>query len=334
MNNLIEKIEAAGLTGRGGAGFSTGRKWSLVAQAREKVRAQGNPEAKIWVIANGSEGELGVAKDGFILENYPERIIDGIKLAREVFDAPKAFLYLRKDYFDKYQEKLRNFIDQEPIELVRESGGYLGGEETTLIELLEGGKAEPREKPPYPTEKGFRSFPTLVNNLETFYAISLIARDEYEKKRFYSLSGDIPKKGVFELPEDWSVEKILRETGNFPVGDFFVQIGGGASGPILSQEDLKEKVCGSGAVIVYNQAKTDLKELLKKWVNFYFQENCGKCVPCREGVYRLKEFLEKPEVDWEEVKELALVLREASFCPLGKSVAVPLESFLTKILKK
>ena len=325
MADLIEKIKDSGLTGRGGAGFPTGKKWEAV---------KSTPGKKKFVIANGSEGEPAVGKDGWLLENYPEEIIAGIRLALETFKAQKAFIYLNKNYFEKYSENLKKIIRELPIEIFREPGGYLCGEETTLIESLENKRLEPRNKPPYPTEAGLENCSTLVNNLETFYAVAQIAKGEYKQERLYTISGDVSHPGVFELPENWPIEKILHKTLNWPIEDFFVQVGGGASGVILTMEELENKVTGSGAIVVYDRKKTDPGTLMKKWLDFYFQENCGKCVPCREGVYRLRELLKQEEINWELVKEVCLVLREASFCPLGKSVAAPLESLIMKVIKR
>ena len=213
------------------------------------------------------------------------------------------------------------------------------GEESTLIESIEGHRFEPRIKPPFPTQVGLYGCPTLVNNLETFYYISKISKDEYHGNRFYSITGDVSNPGVFEFPETLSIEKILKETNNFPENPFFVQVGGGASGMIKVQtvkthEELDDKVGGAGSIIVYDKEKTDPKKLMKKWVDFYFNENCGKCVPCREGVYRIKELLDRDlrdEKDMEKLKDIIFVLKETSFCPLGKSVSAPFESFLEKI---
>jgi NADH:ubiquinone oxidoreductase subunit F (NADH-binding) len=320
--DIIEKIKESGLTGRGGAGFPTWQKWEAVKNAVGE---------KKYVIVNGSEGEPGVLKDGFILENYPEEVIDGIKIAMEYFGTSEAYLYLRKDYYDKYKAKLVELTKNLPITLFREPGGYLCGEESTLIESIEGNRFEPRDKPPFPTEKGLFGMPTLVNNLETIYSISKISKDEYQKSRFYSITGDIKNTGVFDFPEDSSIEKILKETNNFPEAPFFVQVGGGASGIILTQEELENKATGAGAIIVYDKGKTDSKELMKKWIGFYFDENCGKCVPCREGVYRIKELLDGKELDMEKLKDILFALEETSFCPLGKGVAMPIKSLLDKI---
>jgi NADH:ubiquinone oxidoreductase subunit F (NADH-binding) len=320
--DIIQKIKEAGLTGRGGAGFPTWQKWEAVKSASGE---------KKYIIVNGSEGEPGVLKDGFILENYPEEVINGVKVALETFENSEAYIYLRKDYYDKYKSKLVELSRDLSITLTREPGGYLCGEESTLIESIEGNRFEPRDKPPFPTEKGLFGMPTLVNNLETFYSISKIAKDEYHKNRFYSLTGDINNPGVFEFTDDFSVEKILKETKNFPEKEFFVQVGGGASGIILTGKELDNRAAGAGAIIVYDKEKTDLKKLMKKWVEFYFNENCGKCVPCREGVYRIKELLDGDEPDMEKLKDILFALRETSFCPLGKGVAMPLEGLLEKI---
>lgn len=321
--DIIQKIKESGLTGRGGASFPTGDKWEAVKNA---------PGEKKYIIVNASEGEPGVMKDGFILENYPENIIDGIKIALETFGSSEAYIYLRKDYYDKFKEKLVKLTKNFPITLFKEPGGYLCGEESTLIESIEGHRFEPRIKPPFPTQVGLYGCPTLINNLETFYWISKISKDEYRGNRFYSITGDVKNPGVFEFPEDYSIEKILKETNNFPEKEFFVQVGGGASGIILADKELDNKVTGAGAIIVYDK-ETDPKKLMKKWIDFYFNENCGKCVPCREGVYRIKEMLDADNIDMEKLKDILFVLRETSFCPLGKGVSTPFESFLEKIYK-
>lgn len=322
--NIIEKIKESGLTGRGGAGFPTGQKWESV------KNASGD---KKYVIVNASEGEPGVMKDGFILENYPEQVIEGVKIALETFANSEAYIYLRKDYYDKFKSKLVELTKDLPITLFKEPGGYLCGEESTLIESIEGNRFEPRIKPPFPTESGLYGCPTLVNNLETFYYVSKIAKDEYKGDRFYSITGDISNPGVFEFPENYSIDKILQETKNFPEKPFFVQVGGGASGIVKTHKELDEKASGAGLIIVYDKEKTNPDDLMKKWIDFYFNENCGKCVPCREGVYRIKEMLDGGNIDEEKLKDILFALKESSFCPLGKSVTAPFETLMRKIYK-
>lgn len=322
--NIIEKIKQSGLTGRGGAAFPTFLKWEAVKNAYGE---------KKYIIVNGSEGEPGTMKDGFILENYPEELVEGVKVALKTFQNSEAYIYLRKDYYDKYKQKLIEITKNFPINLVKEPGGYLCGEETTLIESIEGKRFEPRLRPPFPTESGLFGYPTLVNNLETFYWIAKISKDEYHGDRFYSISGDVENQGVFEFPEKFSIEQVLKETGNFPEKPFFVQAGGGASGMIKSQSELQETVGGAGTVIVYDIGTTDLKKLMKKWIDFYFNENCGKCVPCREGVYRIRELLNsdlKDEKNLKILKDIIFNLKEASFCPLGKGVEIPFEGLIER----
>ncbi|MCD4706100.1 hypothetical protein K8R61_03400, partial [bacterium] len=227
-------------------------------------------------------------------------------------------IYLRKDLYLKFGAKLKKIIKKEKIKLFKETGGYLCGEETTLIASMEKKRREPKIKPPYPLQKGLNGRPTLINNVATFYYISKIEKQEYKKTRFYCLSGEIKNKGVFELPIDWSIKKILQKTKNYPKYDFFVQAGGGACGKIVFGKNLNKSVCGSGAIIVYN-AKQDLTELMKKWINFYINENCGKCVPCREGIYRIREILNSKKIDWKLLKDILEVMQETSFCGLGTS---------------
>lgn len=332
MNEIIEKIKKAGLKGRGGAGFPTGMKWESVAKATENNK---DKDKKAYVICNGSEGEPGVSKDDYILDNYPEEVVNGIKIALETFNAEEAYFVLNHSLFEKYAEDLEKIIGKAKIKLFKKTGGYLCGEESTMIESVEGKeRKEPRDKPPYPTEQGLWGCPTLVNNVETFYSISLISKGEYKQERFYTISGDVKKPGVFKLPEHWPMEKILHKTGNFPEEKFFIQAGGAASGMIFTDEELNQEACGMAAIVIYLFSKTDLKELMKKWVEFFFAENCGKCVPCREGVYRIKEILEKEEIDYETLKDILFNLKESSFCPFGKAVAVPFGSLLEKIIKK
>jgi len=321
---IIEKLKKANLKGRGGAGFPTGLKWEMVKKSRAKRK---------YIICNGSEGEPNVFKDGFILKNYPEEIIDGIKIALEVINDSSAYIYLRKDYYQKFKNKLKKIIGRSPIILFKETGGYLCGEETTLLESIEGKKEEPRAKPPYPSEAGLWGYPTLINNVETFYYVAQIAKNNYQETRFYSLSGDVKNKGVYELPVKWTIKQILKKTNNFPRFNFFVQSGGGAAGEILTDKEINRPVKGTGAIIVYNLKKTKPVQLMKKWINFFLKENCGKCLPCREGVYRINEILNKNKIDKKLLEDLLFVLKETSFCPLGKSIATPFRDLINKIYK-
>jgi len=220
-----------------------------------------------------------------------------------------------------------------PVVFFKKTAGYLAGEETSVCEVIEGQRPEPRIKPPFPVQTGLWGYPTLINNVETFYYVAKIAKNQYKNTRFYSISGEVKNKGVYELPVNWPIEKILKETKNYPDFDFFLQAGGGASGEILLPQELKQSVFGQGAIIVFNRKKTDPLSLMKKWVDFFLQENCDKCVPCREGVYRLAEMLEKGKIDKKLLADLTFVLKETSFCGLGKIVMTPFNSLINKLCK-
>jgi len=223
-----------------------------------------------------------------------------------------------------------------------ERAGYIGGEETTLLNVMEGKVAEPRIRPPFPVTNGLWDSPTLVNNVETFYNISLVMHEKYEAKRFYTLNGDILNKGVYYFPDNWTIEQILIETENHPLKsdykigkyDFFVQVGGDGSGEVLNSGQLDRVVGGAGSVTVHSLPKHEPMELLRYWVNFFFRESCGQCVPCREGTYRLNEFLKKNEVDWAMFFVILNSTKESSFCGLGGAVHIPIYSYIENVLNK
>ncbi len=324
MDNIIEKIKQADLRGRGGAGFPAWQKWQMVKDGAGD---------KKFVVCNVSEGEPAVFKDGYILEKWPEVVIDGIVLAMEAVGASKGYLYLRKDYFDQFKDKLTKIIGDKKIEIIREPGGYLGGEETALLDSIEGKRCEPRIKPPFPPQMGLWRCPTLINNLETLFFAAKIAKGEYKNTRFYSVSGTLANPGVFERGENLTVKEVLEKTGNWPDFEFFVQVGGGASGTILLQNELEASVSGAGSIVVYDLQKTDPRQLALLWLNFFIAENCGKCVPCREGVYRLREIFSQETfepLDNARARDIVKLLATASFCPFGKGVANSLGSLMEK----
>jgi NADH:ubiquinone oxidoreductase subunit F (NADH-binding) len=321
--NLISKLKKANLLGRSGSGFPTGLKWEMVKNAKAE---------KKYIICNGSEGEPNVFKDGFILENYPKEVVEGIKMALKTIDNSSAFIYLRKDYYQKFKKNLEKLTRGLPVALFKKPGGYLSGEETSVCEAIEGKKPEPRIKPPFPVQAGLWACPTLINNVETFYWVAKIAKNKYKGNRFYSISGRAKNKGVYELSENQTIEEILKETKNYPDFDFFLQVGGGASGEILLPGELNQPAKGAGAIIIFDRQKTNLFSLMRKWAGFFLKENCDKCGPCREGVYRINEMIEKGKIDKKLLEDLFLVLEETSFCALGKSVVVPFRSLVNKLL--
>ncbi|MDP2708623.1 MAG: NADH-ubiquinone oxidoreductase-F iron-sulfur binding region domain-containing protein [bacterium] len=323
--DVLEKIKRANLTGRGGAGFSTAKKWEFVKNAAGD---------KKYIVCNAAEGEPGVMKDGYILEKYGDKVIDGIKLAVNFLKAEKAYLYINRAYAKKLAKKLSALINGAPIEIFIKplSAGYIGGEESALLNAIEGRRIEPRLKPPFPAERGLWNAPTLVNNAETFYNISLVNAGQFKNNRFYTISGDCLNEGVYELPDSLTIEKILKTTGNYPRFSFFVQSGGLASGEVLNSKQLKRRAGGAAGIAVFSLAKNNFKSLVKKWLNFYLNESCGQCAACREGVYRLREAWLAEKIDRLMVDELLENLSDASFCALGESAAVPIKSFIANVL--
>ena len=325
--SIVTKLKKAKLTGRGGGYFPTAKKWEIVKNAKGSSK---------YVVCNASEGEPGVKKDYHILKNHPENVIDGIMAAIDFLSAKKAVIYLNPSYFSAFSRKLKQIIKNRPIEVFKKPhiAGYAGGEETSALNCLEGGKIEPRLRPPFPTTAGLYGHPTLINNVETFYAVSLINNDKYQNKRFYTIHGDCLWSGVYEFEENWTIEKILKLTKNYPDFDFFVQAGGDASGEILNSKQLKRPARGSGCITVYSTIKHEPIALMRGWARFFARESCGQCTPCREGTYRLKELLGQKEINWQLIPDIMDSLHYSSFCGLGCAAPIAIESYIKNVLSQ
>ncbi|MDD5289738.1 MAG: NADH-ubiquinone oxidoreductase-F iron-sulfur binding region domain-containing protein [Patescibacteria group bacterium] len=330
---IIKKIEKAGLIGRGCNNFPVARKWEAVRKARGKEK---------FVICNISESEPGVFKDRHILRHHPERVIDGMILAMDTVGAKNGFIYLNPEYFTEFNAKLREIIDLKiggigMIELFEKPfHDYIGGDETALLNSLEGKRVEPRLKPPYPVNFGLEGKPTLINNCETFYAISLIAENKYKNTKFYSLSGAGVETAVKELPVDITVKKMLQEFDHEPSEKYFYQVGGGAAGTCYNFKQLNRKFDGLASVIIYSMEESP-KNVVMKWLNFFEDESCGQCVPCREGTYRLRnlmrKYFETENLDKEIFDDLVFTLENTSFCALGKVSTNAVLSYLKNVRK-
>ncbi|MFZ2390754.1 MAG: NADH-ubiquinone oxidoreductase-F iron-sulfur binding region domain-containing protein [Minisyncoccales bacterium] len=321
---IIEKLKESGLKGRGGGGFPVGLKWELAKKAKGNIK---------YVICNASEGEPNVFKDGYILRNYLNEVIDGIDIAMKTISAETGYIYINSNYYKEMKESIETAIGQRKIIIFEKTAKYIGGEETAICETIEGKRTEPRKKPPFLTDNGLFGCPTLMNNVETFYYVSKIAHNKHEKKRFYSVNGDVENPGVYELPEEMTIFEVLKKTGNYPSFDFFAQIGGGASGEIMIMEELNKPVTGAGSITIYNKKKTNVFALMERWAEFFHLGNCDKCVPCREGAYRLYEMVKTKKLDYDVLDELFLSLRESSFCALGRGIPVPFISLIEKVIK-
>lgn len=320
---MITQLKKYNLLGRSGSCFPTALKWELVKNSKSD---------KKYIICNGAEGDPKSFKDKFILQNYPEIVVKGVKTALETIDNSSAFIYLRKDYHKKFFNVFKKLIKGLDIKIVEKKGGYLAGEETVVCEVIQGNSPEPKIKPPFPSESGLWGCPTLINNVETFYCIGKIAQGKYKKTRFYTITGDVKKEMVYELPEDYTIKQILKETGNYPGFDFFIQSGGSVTGEILLSKELDKQVKGIGCIVVFNAKKTDLINIMKKWATFFLEENCDKCTPCREGIYRIDEVLKSKEINMSVLNDIFLVLEKTSLCPLGSNAYLPFKTLIKKLL--
>lgn len=354
---ILDKIKKAGLAGRGGAGFPTALKWEAVYRAvkhkhpvyceildQSKVVCRRDPglaglAKKCYIVANGAEGEPGVKKDGYILKNYPDRVIDGLRLALDFLGADKAYLYINHEYHQLYGKALlaaakkAGIIKKFAFFVKPIYAGYIGGEETAILNIIEGRRAEPRLRPPFPTVHGLWEFPTLVNNIETFYNVSLVDRGEFKDERFYGIGGQVKHKGVFSLPASATIAAVLKATDNWPDFDFFVQVGGDASGEVLNMKQLQRPAAGAASITVYDLAKHDSRRLLQSWCRFFSSQSCGQCTPCREGTRRLGEILGQAKIDWRAFNDIIEALENTSFCALGAALPVPIKSYFQNIKK-
>jgi len=319
---IISALKDVGLIGLGGAGFPTWQKWEAV---------KNSPEAKRFVICNLSEGEPGVFKDEFIIQNHLSELIAGIVLARETVGAGRAYLFLN-DKYKKYLPKIIKETKGKKIEVFIDTGRYLCGEETTLLQTMEGKLRQPRPKPPFPTESGMYGYPTLINNAETLYRAYLISQGQMDLKRFYSLSGDIiDHKRIIEGKIGAKIKEVIPPRYLDKIN--FVRVSG-PSGFFARNEDFEQIVSGTGAIEIYGRNRKILDGLINS-ITFLKNESCGKCTPCREGSYRIAELLNKLITtkslwDRKEILEListiAATAEVSSFCSLGASINRPVSS--------
>jgi NADH:ubiquinone oxidoreductase subunit F (NADH-binding) len=261
-------------------------------------------------------------------------MVDGMNLAIKTLGAERGYIYINPVYYKEFKLKLEKLIKDSQIVLFKKAhrAGYVGGAETTVLNHIEGKRIEPRLRPPYPVRHGLWGFPTLVNNVETFWAVSRINSGEYRRSRHITVGGDCVLPGVYELDEGLSIEQMLKTTGNYPDFDFFVQVGGEMSGTVLNSTQLDREVSGSGSITIYSYLKMKPDKLMKKWADFYMHESCGQCTPCREGTYRIREMLYAKERNWQLIADIMDALDTTSICGLGCSVSHPFRTFINNVL--
>ncbi|GBC77794.1 NADH-quinone oxidoreductase subunit F [bacterium HR08] len=355
---VIEEVKRSALRGRGGAGFSTGMKWSFVPREADKPK---------YVIANADESEPGTCKDRVLMEKDPHAVIEGILLAAYAVDAHLAFIYIRGEYW-YLKERLERAIEEArergfvganilgsgfACEIIVHpgAGAYICGEETALMESLEGKRGYPRIKPPFPAVVGLYGCPTVINNVETLASVPPIilrggdwfrqlGTEKSGGTRLFAVSGHVARPGVYELPMGYPMKRMIEEEcGGIRGGKRLkAVIPGGSSAPILTAEEVEQctldfeslaalkSMLGSGAIIVMDE-DTDIAQVVYRITKFYEHESCGWCVPCREGTRWMRKLLERllrgegrPR-DIDLLYELARNIFGTTHCPLGDAAA-------------
>ena len=364
QDEVIETIEKSGLRGRGGAGFSTGKKWKITKEERGETK---------YVVCNADEGDPGAFMDRSILEGDPHSILEAMGIAGFAIGAKKGYIYVRAEYPIAVQ-RLKTAIEQAreygllgknifgtkfdfDIEIRLGAGAFVCGEETALLESIEGRRGQPRVKPPYPAQSGLWGCPTLINNVETYANIaqiilkgaewySSIGTATSKGTKVFALGGNVNNVGLVEVPMGTTLREIVYDIGGgIPNGREFkaAQTGGPSGGCIpkehldtpIDYESLKEigSMMGSGGLIVMDDTKC-MVCLAKFYLEFTVSESCGKCTPCRIGTKRMLETLEKlcsgegTEYDIYRLEKLAVNIKKASICGLGQSAPNPVISTL------
>ena len=334
----------SGLRGLGGAGFPTGRKWSF-------VRAESGPR---YLAVNGDEGEPGTFKDRYYLERQPHVFLEGMLISAWAIEADKCFIYMRDEYpavltiLRKEIIALENegIVEKGYIDLRRGAGAYICGEESAMIESIEGKRGLPRHRPPFVAQVGIFGKPTLVNNIETLYWVSKVLREGPEilsgiKKngriglRSYSVSGRVNKPGVYLLPSGSTITDIIDNAGGMIEGHSFkaYQPGGPSAGLLpasinnvpMDFDTLQEQgtFIGSAAIIILSD-KDSVKEAALNMLRFFEDESCGQCTPCRVGCEKAVKLMEKDKWDTGLLEELSSMMIDASICGLGQAAPNPI----------
>jgi len=364
-SGIIATLKASGLRGMGGAGFPTGLKWEIVRNA---------PGSEKYIVCNADESEPGTIKDRFIMETVPHLVVEGMILAGLVTGARRGILYIRHEY-EHPREALQEEIDRcyrdgllgqqvlgtdlaFALEICVSPGGYICGEESALLEAIEGRRAEPRNKPPFPGTNGLWIKPTAINNVETFtFASVILARGvEWQKAqgvngavgmKFVGISGDVNRPGVFEVPMGTKYSELIYNYAGGLLGNRKL-VGFAPSGPSSGylpahMIDLPldwnavaaaGSMVGSGAIVVCGEG-TCMLDMALNAVRFFRNESCGKCVPCRMGSQKMTDMLtgwtegRYAEGDLPLLDELSTAMKMASICGLGQIVPAPIQSVLT-----
>ncbi len=364
-NEVVESVKKSGLRGRGGAGFPTGLKWSITVPLKGEK----------FILCNADEGEPGTFKDRLIMEGDPHKLIEGMILAGYAVGAHKGYVYIRGEYKNSI-ETMKHAIEEArkngylgenifnsgfsfDIKVNMGAGAYVCGEETALIESLEGKRGNPRIKPPFPGIKGVWNKPTVVNNVETLANIpaiidkgaewfTSIGTEKSPGTKVFSILGHVNNPGAVEAPFGTTLRELIYEYGKGIKGGKEIKavLIGGAAGVFLPKsklnlkmdyETLKENnaVLGSGAILVMDE-DTDIFDMLVNVMEFFKEESCGQCSPCRIGNPMILNILDKIKRkkdlkgnEWEIILKTASAMKETSLCALGQSAIMPISSAYT-----
>ncbi len=345
--DLINELISSELKGRGGAGFPTGLKWKLAAEAKADAK---------YIICNADEGEPGTFKDREILTKVPYKVLTAMAVCGYITGAKESFIYLRGEYkflepelhkaIDEFHYYCKEINFEFKITIFMGSGAYICGEETALMESMEGKRGEPRNKPPFPTQAGYLGKPTVINNVETLVHTFTIFK--YGAKKFYdlgvqysrgtklfSVSGDTPKPGIYELELGMSLQDFVYEFGD---GDTKAVQVGGASGFLVPRKKFKDAAIGfkgkltgislptGGSMMLFNSSRS-MFNVLDNYLEFFREESCGQCTPCRVGCQQLLLGIkavkrgEKPASYLDKLLRLTETMQLTAKCGLGQSVA-------------
>ncbi len=351
---VLREVTESNLLGRGGAAFPTGTKWAAVAK---------QPAQPHYLVCNGDESEPGTFKDRVLMEEDPFALIESMAIAALATGSSHGFIYVRAEYPLAHRRlqnaidlaRSRAFLEGFEIELRIGAGAYVCGEETALFQSIEGFRGEPRNKPPFPVEVGLFGKPTAVNNVETLFNVLDVVTDGGEAftgigteastgTRLFCLSGAVARPGLYELPFGATLRELLDLAGAEPPKAVLL---GGAAGAFvgpnlldlrLTYEDTRAAgvTLGSGVVIVYDES-ADLVAALLRIAEFFRDESCGQCVPCRVGTVRQEEALKRlaagrpQENEFQTLDELAQVMRDASICGLGQTAANAVASAIVNL---
>ncbi|MCK5028720.1 MAG: hypothetical protein KAR57_03740 [Bacteroidales bacterium] len=338
---ILKEILDSGLRGRGGAGFPTGLKWKFTAQEESEEK---------YVVCNADEGEPGTFKDREILTRVPMKVFGGMAICAKIIGAKHGFVYLRGEYqflradlekaLVEFHATVKELGLDFQIQILMGAGAYICGEESALFESMEGKRGEPRNKPPYPTIAGFRSKPTVINNVETLvysFMITRIGAQKFQElgtedsrgSKVFSISGDTPIAGIYELELGMSLEDFVEDFGD---GDTKAVQVGGASGFCVPRKKFKDTIIGfegvptGGSMMLFNSSRS-MYNVLKNYVEFFEEESCGQCTPCRVGCQQLKLGIEavkkgdKSAHYLDTLQKLADTMKVTAKCGLGQSVA-------------